>query len=155
MTASGPGSVRGDESTWRTAIGERLADADLLWQHGRREGALLSTLVAVATAARSAHPQLHDGDAFRQFVRDNHAWTITVEYQKKQVDLDQLLYKWMRCELVHNGTLPVDLRIDADFADPASLSVRAGGAPDHTVLLTPGWYDFLTGIARAGADQTR
>jgi len=67
-----------------------------------------------------------------------------VEYRGAQIDLDQLFWKWLRCELVHAGRLPPDLRFDDHFADPSGLSVRAGGAPDRIVLLTPGWFFSLT-----------
>lgn len=131
------------------SIDDRLADAELLWQHGHREGALLSALVAVAATARRAHPDIHsDAAAFRRFLRSKHDWTISVEYRTKQTDLDQLFYKWLRCELVHQASLPVDLRVDDQFADPNSLTVKAGGPPDHVLLLTPAWFHFLTHSVR-------
>lgn len=40
------------------SIKDRLAEADLLWKHGRREGALLSVLVAVAVTARITFPEI-------------------------------------------------------------------------------------------------
>ncbi|WP_139240928.1 hypothetical protein [Actinomyces glycerinitolerans] len=86
-------------------------------------------------------------------MKDSHDWTINVEYRGEQVDLDLLFYKWMRCELVHNGGLPVDLPIDESFADPRSCSVRAGGAPDYMVLVSPGWYWFLVGHVRSTVEQ--
>lgn len=63
------------------AITDRLVDADLLWRHGRREGALLSALVAVAATAQRAFPGARDGDAFRRFLREQHDWTVSVEYR--------------------------------------------------------------------------
>ncbi len=45
-------------------------------------------------------------------------------------------------ELVHDGGLPVDLRFNED-AEPGELSVRAGGAPDYVLLVSPGWFDQL------------
>ncbi|AMD88192.1 hypothetical protein AXF14_12130 [Actinomyces radicidentis] len=74
--------------------------------------------------------------------------TISVEYRGQQVNLDHLFYKWLRCELVHSAKLPDDLRIDDEFSDPNSRSVRAGGPPEYTVLLSPGWYFFLTRAVR-------
>ncbi len=129
-------------------IEDRLGDAELLWRHGRREGALLSALVAVAATAQRAFPKAGDGDAFRRFLRTHHEWSISVEYRGAPIDLDQLFWKWLRCELVHAGRLPPDLRVDDHFADPPGLSVRAGGAPEYIVLVTPGWFTFLTNIIR-------
>lgn len=59
------------------SITDRLRDADLLREHGRHEGALLSTLVAVAATARQVYPQDGDGEAFRRFLRDQHDWMST------------------------------------------------------------------------------
>jgi hypothetical protein len=41
-------------------IADRLTDADVLWASGRREGALLSVLVAVAAASREEWPDVKD-----------------------------------------------------------------------------------------------
>ncbi|WP_454296553.1 hypothetical protein [Salana multivorans] len=132
------------------SIEERLGDADLLWRNGRREGALLNVLVAVAATARKAYPEASgDRASFQDFMRSTHGWTIGIEYRGRQVDLDYLFYKWLRCELVHTAALPPDLRIDDRFSDPHSCSIRAGGAPEYTVLLSPGWYHFLVEAVRA------
>lgn len=131
------------------SIVDRLADADLLWQHNRREGALLVVLIAVAATARRSFPGLeNDRAAFEAFMRTTHDWTIAVEHRGEAVDMDHLFYKWLRCELVHTGSLPSDLRIDDSFPDPRACGVRAGGEPDHTVLLSPGWYPFLASAVR-------
>lgn len=130
------------------SIEDRLNDADLLRAHGREEGALLNILVAVAALARQSHPALGDRAGFEALLRQYHNWTIEVEFRGTPVDTDHLLYTWLRCHLVHEATLPPDIRIDHDFTAPASLSIRAGGPPEHTVLLSPGWLDHL-------ADQTR
>jgi len=131
------------------SIEDRLADADLLWHYGRREGALLIVLVAVAATARQTFPGLKgDRAAFEAFMRTTHDWTIAVEHRGEAIDMDHLSYKWLRCELVHTGSLPSDLRIDDSFADPLACGVRAGGEPDYTVLLSPGWYPFLASAVR-------
>lgn len=134
------------------SVQERLDDAELLWNQGRRSGALLSVLVAVAALAKIAYPNRGDRQGFEHFMRTTHDWTISVEFRGKPTDLDHLFYKWMRCELVHDASLPVDIRIDDDFADPETMTVRAGGAPEHVVLLTPAWFAFLTDAARQRLD---
>jgi hypothetical protein len=48
----------------------------------------------------------------------------------------------MRCELVHDGGLPIDLHF-IENAEPGELSVRAGGAPNYVLLISPGWFDQL------------
>jgi hypothetical protein len=131
------------------SIVDRMADADLLWHHGRREGALLSALVAVSATARRTYPDIAgDRAAFEAFMKTTHGWTIAVEHRGISVDVDLLFYKWLRCELVHAGSLPPDLRIDDEFTDPRQCGVRAGGAPEYTVLLSPGWYQFFVDAVR-------
>lgn len=134
---------------------DRLKDAELLWEHHRHEGAFLNVLIAVAATARKTFPEIKgDRESFERFMKTTHDWTTSIEYRGQQIDVDHFFYKWLRCELIHTAALPIDLRIDNEFADPASYTVRAGGAPDHTVLLTPGWYHFLTqAVANAPANQ--
>ncbi len=131
------------------SIVDRVADADLLWHYGRREGALLNVLVAVSATARRTFPDVRgDRAAFEAFMKTTHGWTIAVEHRGVPVDMDSLFYKWLRCELVHVGSLPPDLRIDDQFTDPDVCGVRAGGAPNYTVLLSPGWYQFFADVVR-------
>ena len=136
----------------RMTIRERLEDADLLWRNGRFQGALLSVLVAAsATARHSAPRRTGDRAAFVAFMKSTHAWTISIEYRGAQVDMDNLLYTWMRCELVHTGALPADIRFDSELADPTECVVRAGGAPGYTVLISHGWYHLLADAVRNAA----
>jgi hypothetical protein len=133
----------------QVSIRQRLEDADLLWSNGRFEGALLSVLIALsATARRSASRRTGDRVAFIAFMRSTHAWTLSVEHRGAQVDVDHLLYTWMRCEPVHTGALPPDIRFDAELADPTECLVRAGGAPAFAVLLSHGWYHLLVDAVR-------
>lgn len=131
------------------SIRERLDDGDLLWRHDRFEGALLSVLVAIGATARRITPQ-ESGDraAFVAFMRSTHNWTISIEHRGVQVDLDNLLYTWMRCELVHTGALPPDIRLDPELANPTECVVRAGGPPAFTILLSHGWYHLLVDAVR-------
>lgn len=123
-----------------------MIDAEVLWTAGRREGALLCVLVAVSAVARIEHPGMGDGAAFRVFLVDRHTWNISVEHRSQQVSVDQLLWKWLRCELAHNAALPVDVQLYDPDENPEGLYVRAGGAPDYCVLLSAGWYWWLRRI---------
>ena len=46
-------------------VRERLEDAALLWQHGRKHGAWIQVLIATAATARRRFPGLKDGEAFK------------------------------------------------------------------------------------------
>lgn len=125
------------------SIQERMVDADLLWAAGRREGALLTILIAVTAAARHDHPDRRDGDAFRTFLSERHSWSISVEHRGRQVDIDQLMWKWLRCELAHRAALPIDVEFGDFDGEPDELHVQAGGPPGYRVRLSDGWYHWL------------
>lgn len=131
---------------------DRIEDAKFLWKTGRRGSGLLLACVAVAARARKEHPdapRARDGKAFEQLVEDVLSVGLSVEFRGEQVPIERLLYKWIRCELVHTGAVPVDIEIDDSLGD--GLTVRAGGAPDFIVKLSPGWFDFLISVASVDA----
>lgn len=136
------------------SIADRLADADVLWAAGRREGALFSVLVAITAAAREDYPNRGDGDAFRTFLAANHAWSISVEYRGQQVTVDQLMWKWLRCEFAHQASLPVDIQITDATDEGDDLWIRAGGAPAFVVRLSAAWYSWLRSTLDGRAEAT-
>ena len=94
------------------SIRARIEDALLLWDNGRKEGAFLSALVAVAATSRRRFPDrksVTDQDAFIQFVEKTLSYRIHVEYRGECRPIEQIFYKWIRCQLVHEGGLPVDI----------------------------------------------
>jgi hypothetical protein len=127
-------------------IAARIDDARVLWAAGRREGALLSVLVAVAARARRSYPNLGDGDRFRRFLAESVSWKLSAEFRGAVVPVEQIFYKWMRCSLLHEAGLPEDITWIED-GDPAALTVRAGGAPEFVLKLSTGWVDWLAALA--------
>lgn len=124
-------------------VNDRVADARYLWRAGRRDGALLMALIAVAVRARHEFaPPTRDREAFEAFIRLRLQPRISVEFRGRQEPIEHILYKWMRCELVHEGGLPFDIQLDHNGGREA-LVVRAGGAPAYTVLLSTSWFDQL------------
>ena len=101
------------------SVKTRLDDAKVLYENGRREGALLSVLVAIAATARKRYPRpLGDRQSFTQFVGEE-MQTITkgatggcsikefnINYLGKIMPLEDLLYEVVRCNLAHEGELP-------------------------------------------------
>lgn len=127
----------------------RIDDALLLWREGHREGAFLLAIVAVVARARQDFPKpMGEGESFRRFVESQFRMRWSVEYRGKQVPVEDIFYKWFRCEIVHKGGLPVDVNFIED-AKPNELSVRAGGAPEYVLLVSPGWFYQLIEWARA------
>lgn len=124
----------------------RVADARFLWANGRREGALLNAVIAVAATARRRFPDrkaVGDREAFERFLEAVQSVRMSVEYRGACEPIEHILYKWLRCELVHEGGLPVD--IEFVQGDPDVLSVRAGGKPDFVLRLSESWFDHLIG----------
>jgi hypothetical protein len=131
-------------------IAERIQDAEELWRIGRRDGALLMILCAIDAAA-SAGTQSNKGAAFKTFLNeDAMPMSMKVEYQGGLRSLAEIFWHVLRCELVHEGGLPDDVKIVqiAEDMDENSCSVRAGGAPDFTLLLSPGWFYLLVNRAK-------
>lgn len=127
-------------------IQDRIDDALFLWHEGRRDGGLLLACIAVAARARQVLPEeKRDGEAFKHLLRQELRARISVEFREELWDIEALLYTWIRCELVHEAAIPVDIAIDDALGE--GLAVRAGGAPDYLLLLSPGWFDFLTTVA--------
>lgn len=130
-------------------IQDRIDDALCLWRAGRREGAFLLALLAVIIRARQDFPPpTREGESFQRFVQSQFPTRISVEYRSKLWPLEQVFYKWVRCEIVHQGGLPMDLCFTED-ADMSELKVRAGGAPDYVLLVSPGWFYQVIAWAEA------
>ena len=127
-----------------TGIRSRTDDAILLWEKGRQEGAFLSALIAVAATARLRYPQAKDREAFEQFLRDSHTVKLSVEYRGECHPIEHVLYKWLRCQLVHEGRIPIDIQFMEDV-QPGSMSVRAGGAPQYILKIGTGWFHHMIG----------
>ena len=122
-------------------IRNRVTDALLLFENGRHEGAFLNALVAVAaTARRASHdPHASDRECFESFLDNQSGPKISVEYRGECHKLSHILYKWLRCELVHEGGVPIDI----EFIDSNDCVVRAGGAPEYILQLSLGWFRWL------------
>ena len=123
------------------SIKARIEDALILYQNGRYEGAFLNALVAVAATSRLEIPDRSVGDreCFEKFLNKKYRGIISVEFRGKQHSVPHIFYKWFRCELVHEGGLPIDV----EFIETESMSVRAGGAPNYILQISHGWFHWL------------
>jgi hypothetical protein len=123
------------------SIRARIEDALFLYQNGRYEGAFLNALIAVAATARRESPvrSTHDRECFETFLDKRQRGIIKVEYRGELHTVPHIFYKWFRCELVHEGKLPIDVQ----FIETDNLSVRAGGAPEYVLKISHGWFHWL------------
>jgi len=125
----------------RMSIRARVEDALLLYRNGRYEGAFLNALVAVAATARREYParSIGDRECFEKFLDKKWRGVLKIEFRGDLHTIPYIFYKWFRCELVHEGGLPIDVQ----FINTDDMSVRAGGAPAYTLQISHGWFNWL------------
>lgn len=133
------------------SIKEQVEDALFLSQNGRHVGALTNLMLAIAASSRKTFPrgaksreepskEMGDGEAFTLFLGgrirkilfgdyggpDIGNSGISVGFRGKQYDVAYILYKFYRCELVHNGELPEDIEFQPPQIQGGSISATAG-----------------------------
>jgi hypothetical protein len=123
------------------SIRARVEDALFLYQSGRYEGAFLNALVAVAATARRESPErsLSDRECFEKFLDKRQRGIMKIEYRGELHTVPHIFYKWFRCELIHEGKLPIDVQ----FIETDNLTVRAGAAPEYVLKISHGWFHWL------------
>lgn len=97
-------------------IANRIAKAEDDYRKGDFENALLQVLVATAATSRKRYPTRPDWDAFETFVRDEFGrglgdnitlrGVLKVFIGGKMETIEHILYKFLRCELIHTGSVP-------------------------------------------------
>jgi len=99
------------------SVRTRIEDAKFLYKNGRKDGALLSILVALAATSRKRYPKAvkKDRDAFTIFLGEELTKRIglgkfTVKFRNKMILLQDLFYEFVRCELAHEAQIPEDIK---------------------------------------------
>ena len=135
------------------AIRDRLADADVLWAAGRREGALLSVLVAIAAASREEWPDIEgDKKKFCKFVSRRMSGAVDVVRDGKSVTFESLLYKFYRNSLAHEASLPQNVVFASSENGTTYLHVVLGLPPEGALVISEDWYWWLQEQARCWTD---
>lgn len=141
-------------------IRDRLIDAKLLWDNGRVAGAWIQVLIAAAGTSRSRYPNKKDGEAFRAFIKEV-ALTIMdgrdavaspgitvmlIADSPHEISLDEVLYKQLRCTLLHEGKMPEEVLFsEPRMVDGTSMSTFINWSP----LTLPG--NWVINLAKAVA----
>lgn len=125
-----------------TGIKNRISDASLLWDSDRRESAFLLTVVSVAAVSRLRYPNDKDGEAFRKTFQDFMRVSLKVEFRGQLESIENIFYKWIRCELIHEANIPIDIEFFDDKGND-KMSVRAGGHPEYKLKIGTGWFFHL------------
>lgn len=138
------------------SIRRRVEDAIELYKLNRFEGALLCALVAAAATARKEEPNKNVGDreCFEAFLAGGAFQRIgAVEFRGKLHTIPHIFYKWLRCELVHEGGVPMDIEFVGEKSS-GMLSLRAGGAPSYVLQLGHGWlFEILHLVKTSKANE--
>jgi hypothetical protein len=95
------------------SVKDRIEDSKLLFHAGRLEGALIFVLIAAAATSRKRYPltsSIGDRLAFVQFLTDERpkitgGIEINIEFCGQTLTLENLLYKFVRNSLIHEGQL--------------------------------------------------
>ncbi|NMM09208.1 MAG: hypothetical protein HHJ16_02910 [Polaromonas sp.] len=154
-------------------IREQVEDASFLAQNGRHVGALTTLMLAVAASSRRTFPkgtksrekpkeEMSDREAFTLFLGgrirkilfgdfgapDEGTSGISVGFRQAQHDVAVVLYKYYRCELVHDGELPEDVEFSAAKQPSAGLNISNRGlqvsiSTGNKMVLDHGWIDLL------------
>ncbi len=140
------------------SILDRLRDAQFLYANGRRDGALLSVLVAVAATSRRRYPKPphSDREAFTQFLAEEMVvvtlggpkkYNIRVpgadtgKYPDEMMPLGECFYEFVRCNLAHEAMLPNNVEFE-----PAKLGILTVQITDKVIRLSD---TFMDGLGRA------
>lgn len=102
------------------SVRDRIDDSRLLFAAGRLEGAFLSVLTALAGTSRKRYPKHVTPDsreAFLQFLRDEEArfpnGTFNeINFEGRQWCIAEILWKFVRCDLSHEGQLYDKISVD-------------------------------------------
>jgi len=95
-------------------------------------------------------PRGKDKDAFEKFLTDCCTARIGVQFRGDCHQIEHIFYKWLRCEIAHEGRLPMDI----EFVQDGNTSIRAGGAPEYVLKLGTGWFaHFLNCVIQAHENE--
>ena len=96
-------------------VRERLEDARILATAGQQEGAFIQVLIATAATSRKRYKQeiWDDGESFKNFIYDEMGvitggpkYGVELPFLGKKTPLEDILYHHLRCQLLHEGTMP-------------------------------------------------
>jgi len=136
------------------SIKSRIEDADSLFQLGRKEGALLLVLIAVAATSRKRYPnrkKISDNKAFKKFVSEEMSryapgWKentkVQIEFQGKPLWMPEVLYEYVRNELTHKAELPEFI----SFKDEQGFSFNVSVLNNKELTMSDTIFHYLKKI---------
>jgi hypothetical protein len=127
------------------SVRARIDDAEVLWKAGRLEGAVIQVLIAVAATVRKRYPKpIPDSAAYKKFILDEigkitNGPTKNVDFYfdgRHHVPLQDIVYAFIRCGLVHEGSLPPTIKLTQPVirVDGKPFGRSPSGTPYHGKL---------------------
>jgi hypothetical protein len=152
------------------SVRERLEDAMLLWNNGRKVVAWCQVLIAAAATSRVRFPRpMSDREAFMTFICEltptifdgkspSVPGGITVAfYQDTRGDgasLDKIFYVHLRCNLVHEAIMPAEVQLcESRVVDGKLVADLSGIGKAHSPLTIPDFWVLHLAIAVANAPE--
>lgn len=151
------------------SIREQIEDAQFLLDSGRFKGALTMLMSAISASSRKAFPR-GTARSFRQpndFMRDEEAFTqflggrihavlfggplspdfgrsgISAICRGNRHSLEYILYKFYRCELIHEGELPEDIDFSPEEGMPDPETGQLTISFTSKLVLNYAWIQIL------------
>lgn len=124
------------------SIKARIEDAEVLWQHGRKEGAWILALVAAAATSRRRYPRpIKDNEGFKSFIRDVLP-TLMYGLPLKgapnprivfnDTPLEDIIYEHLRCNLLHEGEMGREIAFsESTIVDGKLQATLTVGSPNR------------------------
>lgn len=144
------------------SISDRIEDGRVLWENGRKEGALAMILIAAAATSRIRYPrpQYGDREAFKSFIRDElptitetQSESLQVPFLGQKQSLEDILYVHLRCSLVHEAAVPEWI----EFTEPEYKKGEKWNIlflrPDEGLGLPEGWVLNLAKAVREAPEN--
>jgi len=155
------------------SIEDRLEDVELLLQHQRYDGALTILIIAIAASARKVYPRtmksfdqpekaMGDGESFRYFlgsriksiIQNNSSGpyprrsSLLLEFRGRLLNVEDIIYKYCRNSLLHEGVMDPDIELVATFETPPQATFLNNGIEislscGEKLTLSLGWLDLF------------
>lgn len=151
------------------SITERLEDAEILLKNNRTLGAVTILLTAIDATARKYYPKgtMKPSKAFSYFLGSriksillNNSTGpyprnsgLTIEYRGEQKNVEDVIYEFCRCALIHEATMTPDISIEKEGSFVPQLTLENNGEAvsircGEKLILGSGWIDLFFAVVR-------
>jgi hypothetical protein len=124
----------------RMSILKRIKKAEADYAIGDYENALIQALIAVDGTSRKRYPTLGNKDRFEKLLAEDfgpnigenfgiRGGYIAISYQGEMHKIEHIMYKFLRCSLLHEAAAPPDI----EFVSP-TVGITFGPRGDSLIM---------------------